>query len=106
MSRNSRSRVRKLRCRYERHQSRGIAAFKQKSAAVSCPRLAILSERGKTGKGRLLSVGDLRGIRIPEIEQKSAETASFSVSVAVPLSSLHNPGRLNNRMRFCYTARG
>ena len=67
--------------------------------------LRILSERDKTGKGRLPNVGYLRGIRIPEIEQKSAKTAAFSVSVAVTVSRLLQPDRLNMLARFCYTAR-
>ncbi|RLT22701.1 MAG: hypothetical protein DWI29_00310 [Planctomycetota bacterium] len=41
-----------------------------------------ISERDKTGKGRLPNVGDMGGLRIPKIEQKSAKTAVFPVSVA------------------------
>ena len=72
-------------------------------------RMEILSERDKTGKGRMLNVGDLRGIRIPEIDkkrQKSAKTAVFSVSVATVVSCLPLLRRLNMPLLFCYTARG
>jgi hypothetical protein len=48
----------------------------------------IVSELDKKGKGRLPNVGDLRGMRIPEIGQKSAKTAVFSVSVAATVSRL------------------
>ncbi|MBC7968074.1 MAG: hypothetical protein H7Z17_19360 [Fuerstia sp.] len=68
--------------------------------------MAILSERDKKGKGRLPNVGDLRGMRIPEIGQKSAKTAVFSVSVAAAVSRLPPLRRLNMLSSFCYTARG
>jgi hypothetical protein len=68
--------------------------------------MAILSERDETGKGRMPNVGDLRGIRIPEVRQESAENAVFSVSVATAVSCLTLLRRLNIRFRICYTPRG
>jgi len=68
--------------------------------------MAILTERDKTGKGRLPNVGDLRGIRIPEIEEKSVKTAAFPLSVAAAVSRLLQSGRLNMWKRVCYNARG
>jgi len=68
--------------------------------------MVILSERDKTGKGRMPNVGCLGGIRIPEIEQESAETALFSVSVATMVSLLPLLRRLNMPRNFCYTPQG
>lgn len=41
------------------------------------------------------NVGDLRGMRIPEFEQKAAKTAAFPVSVAAAVSRLLQPDSLN-----------
>ena len=69
-------------------------------------RTAILSERDKTGKGRMPNVGCLGGMRIPEIEHESAEIALFSVSVATMVSLLALCRRLNMLRNFCYTPHG
>ena len=53
----------------------------------------------------MLNVGDLRGLRIPEVWQKPAENAVFSVSVATVVSCLTMLRRLNIPQQICYTAR-
>jgi hypothetical protein len=80
--------------------------MQESDADETTSRMVILSERDKTGKGRMPNVGCLGGMRIPETEQKSAETALFSVSVATVVSLLALLRRLNMPRKFCYTVHG
>jgi hypothetical protein len=99
--------MQQLQCQSQSRKLRRITACIHESDADEITRrMVILSESDKTGKGRMPSVGYLGGIRIPEMQQKSAETAGFSVSVATVVSFLALLRRLNMPLEFCYTPRG